>query len=162
MYNCRKDNPERIISKEGYQLRMNLSIQTESSFGNIKQDIGFSRFLSRWKQNVTAESILLAMAYNINKLYIKIQSDRIEWEVIPLLWKLLSDFWNFKKVRSTVFLADQYQGLQGILPILYALLIPCFGSWPINESSCHPLIILIIIILCILRYRFDERPASAL
>lgn len=85
MYNCRKDNPERIISKEGYQLRMNLSIQTESSFGNIKQDIGFSRFLSRGKQNVTAESILLAMAYNINKLYIKIQSDRIEWEVIPLL-----------------------------------------------------------------------------
>lgn len=72
----REENLKRIISEEGCQLRMNRSIQVEGSFGNIKQDMGFRRYLSRGKQNVTAESILLAMAHNINKLHRKIQSDR--------------------------------------------------------------------------------------
>ena len=74
---CREEDLERIISEEGCQLRMNRSIQVEGSFGNIKQDMGFRRYLSRGKQNVTAESILLAMAHNINKLHRKIQSDRM-------------------------------------------------------------------------------------
>ncbi len=73
---CREENLKRIISEEGCQLRMNRSIQVEGSFGNTKQDMGFRRYLSRGKQNVTAESILLAMVHNINKLHRKIQSDR--------------------------------------------------------------------------------------
>lgn len=72
----RKDRLERIISKEGCQLRVNRSIQAEGSFGELKQDMGFRRFMSRGKQNVLAESILLAMAHNINKLHNKTQSDR--------------------------------------------------------------------------------------
>jgi hypothetical protein len=72
----RKDSLERIISKEGCELRMNRSIQAEGSFGELKQDMGFRRFLCRGKKNVLAESILLAMAYNINKLHNKIQSER--------------------------------------------------------------------------------------
>lgn len=52
---------------------MNRSIQAEGSFGELKQDMSFRRYLSRGTQNVTAESILLAMAYNISKLHNKIQ-----------------------------------------------------------------------------------------
>jgi transposase len=72
----RKEDLERIISDEGCELRMNRSIQAEGSFGEIKQDMGFRRFLCKGKQNVLAESILLAMAHNINKLHNKIQLDR--------------------------------------------------------------------------------------
>lgn len=72
----RKESLERIISKEGCKLRMNRSIQAEGSFGELKQDMGFRRFLCKGKQNVLAESILLAMAHNINKLHNKIQSER--------------------------------------------------------------------------------------
>lgn len=72
----RKEDLERIISKEGCELRMNRSIQAEGSFGELKQDMRFRRFLCRGKQNVLAESILLAMAHNINKLHNKIQSER--------------------------------------------------------------------------------------
>lgn len=72
----RKDDLERILSKEGCKLRVNRSIQAEGSFGELKQDMGFRRFMSKGKQNVLAESILLAMARNINKLHNKIQSDR--------------------------------------------------------------------------------------
>ena len=67
---------ERILTEEGCNLRINRSIQAEGSFGELKQDMGFRRFLCRGKQNVEAESILLAIAHNINKLHHKIQSER--------------------------------------------------------------------------------------
>lgn len=72
----RKESLERIVSREGCELRINRSIQAEGSFGELKQDMGFRRFMSRGKPNVLAESILLAMAHNINKLHNKIQSER--------------------------------------------------------------------------------------
>ena len=80
----RKDNLERILSREGCELRMNRSIQAEGSFGELKQDMGFRRFLCRGKQNVLAESILLAMAHNIKKLHNKIQADRTKTHLYPL------------------------------------------------------------------------------
>ncbi|MGE5632398.1 MAG: transposase [Caulobacteraceae bacterium] len=72
----RKDDLERILSKEGCKLRVNRSIQAEGSFGELKEATEFRRFLCRGEQNVLAESILLAMAHNINKLHNKIQSER--------------------------------------------------------------------------------------
>jgi hypothetical protein len=80
----RKENLERIVSEEGCKLRMNRSIQVEGSFGEIKQNMGFPRFLSKGKNNVLAESILLAMSHNINKLHNKIQSDRVGTHLFPL------------------------------------------------------------------------------
>lgn len=52
---------------------MNRSIQAEGSFADIKTDMNFHRYLCRGKTNVLAESILLAMVHNINKLHHKIQ-----------------------------------------------------------------------------------------
>ena len=72
----REEGLERIISDEGCELRMNRSIQAEGSFGELKQDMGFRRFLCRGNQNVLTESTLLAIAHNMNKLHNKIQSER--------------------------------------------------------------------------------------
>lgn len=72
----RKEDEERIISDEGCRLRMNRSIQAEGSFGDLKQDRGFRRFMCRGKENVKAEAVLLAIAYNIEKLHHKIQGER--------------------------------------------------------------------------------------
>lgn len=52
---------------------MNRSIQAEGSFANIKGDMNFRCYLCKGKKNVLAESMLLAMAHNINKLHHKIQ-----------------------------------------------------------------------------------------
>lgn len=71
----RRDNLERILSDEGIVLRINRSIQAEGAFADVKGDMEFRRFLTRGHQNVLAESILLAMGHNINKLHHKIQSD---------------------------------------------------------------------------------------
>jgi hypothetical protein len=65
-----------IHTEEGKLLRMNRSIQVEGAFGKIKADIEFRRFLCRGTQNVLAESILLGIAHNVNKLHNKIQSGR--------------------------------------------------------------------------------------
>ena len=80
----RKDSLERITSNEGCELRMNRSIQSEGSFGELKQDMGFRRFLCKGKKNVLAESILLAMAHNINKLHNKIQSERTQTHLFSI------------------------------------------------------------------------------
>jgi transposase len=80
----RKENLKRIVSEDGCELRMNRSIQAEGSFAEIKQDMGFQRYLCKGKKNVLTESILLAMTHNINKLHNKIQSDRTGTDLFPL------------------------------------------------------------------------------
>ena len=72
----REEALERILSEEGIELRINRSIQVEGVIGEIKQDMGFRRFLCRGKKNILAECILLALAHNVNKLHNKIQSQR--------------------------------------------------------------------------------------
>ena len=80
----RKEDLERIISDEGVLYRMNRSIQAEGSFGDIKQDMQFRRYLSKWSANVLAESTLLAIARNINKLHNKIQNGKTGTYLFPL------------------------------------------------------------------------------
>ena len=72
----RAEDLERITSEYGTMLRMNRSIQAEGSFVDVKEDMNFRRYLYRGKANALAESILLAMGRNINKLHCKIQTGR--------------------------------------------------------------------------------------
>ena len=80
----RQEDLERILSAEGIVYRMNRSIQAEGSFGDLKQDMQFRRYVSKGTSNVLAESILLAMARNINKLHNKIQKGRIGTHLFPV------------------------------------------------------------------------------
>ena len=80
----RQEGLERILTDEGIVLRMNRSIQAEGSFGDLKQDMQFRRYISKGTSNVLAESILLAMARNINKLHNKIQKGRIGTHLFPV------------------------------------------------------------------------------
>lgn len=80
----RKEDLERIVSEEGCELRMNRSIQAEGSFGDLKQDSGFRRFLCRGIVNIKAEAVLLALAHNMNKLHHKIQRERTGTHLFPM------------------------------------------------------------------------------
>ena len=84
IYKTQKRGFERIISDEGVLFRMNRSIQAEGSFGDIKQDMQFRRYLSKGSANVLAESTLLAIARNINKLHNKIQNGKTGTHLFPL------------------------------------------------------------------------------
>lgn len=65
-----------ITTPKGIELRMNRSIQVEGAFGVLKQDYGFRRFLTRGKENVEVEMLLLCFAFNINKLHNKTAKNR--------------------------------------------------------------------------------------
>ena len=67
---------ENITTPKGIELRMNRSIQVEGAFGVLKQDYGFRRFLTRGKENVEVEMLLLCFAFNINKLHNKTAKNR--------------------------------------------------------------------------------------
>ncbi len=80
----RQADLERLVSEEGKLYRMNRSIQAEGSFGDIKQDMQFRRYLTKGTINVLAESTLLAIARNINKLHNKIQNGKTGIHLFPL------------------------------------------------------------------------------
>ncbi|NRT71244.1 IS1182 family transposase [Clostridium beijerinckii] len=65
-----------ITTEFGTKLRMNRSIQVEGAFGVLKSDYEFNRFLTRGKNSVQTEFILLCFGYNINKLHSKIQNEK--------------------------------------------------------------------------------------
>ena len=72
----RNESLQRITSPTGILLRMNRSIQSEGAFGVIKQDCGFRQFLLRGNKKVRTEILIVAFAYNVNKLHHKIQQNR--------------------------------------------------------------------------------------
>lgn len=80
----RMESLERIVSEEGQLLRMNRSIQSEGAFGEVKCNMEFRRFLCRGTENVLAESILLGLAHNVNKLHSKIQNEHCGEYLHPL------------------------------------------------------------------------------
>lgn len=67
---------ENIMTEEGILLRVNRSIQVEGAFGVLKNDYGFNRFLTRGKNSVKTEFLLLCFGYNVNKLHTKVQNER--------------------------------------------------------------------------------------
>ena len=75
---------ENITTGKGIHLRINRSIQVEGAFGVLKNDYEFSRFLTRGKNNVKTEFILLCLGFNINKLHAKIQKERLGHHLHPI------------------------------------------------------------------------------
>jgi len=80
----RQEDLERITSEEGIELRVNRSIQAEGAFADIKEDMGFRRFLGRGTGNALLAVMLLAMAHNIQKLHHKIQHGTAGRHRIPV------------------------------------------------------------------------------
>lgn len=75
---------DNITTERGVLLRVNRSIQVEGAFGVLKNDYSFTRFLTRGKNNVKTEFLLLCLGYNVNKLHAKIQNERCGKELHDL------------------------------------------------------------------------------
>lgn len=72
----RQASLERIITDEGKLLRVNRSIQAEGSFGQLKSNRGFKRFLTGGNVKVMTELCLLALSQNIVKYIRKCNSGK--------------------------------------------------------------------------------------
>jgi len=80
----RQASLQRIMSEEGKRLRVNRSIQSEGTFGVLKEDYGFRRFLRRGQNNVFTETLLYAMAFNLNKLHARILTNNCGYTLYQL------------------------------------------------------------------------------
>jgi len=85
----REERRQNITSEEGILLRINRSIQAEGVFGITKRDMGLRRFLTRGKEMVETEYLLLAFGFNIKKLHHRIQENR--FKVLLFLAENLSE-----------------------------------------------------------------------
>ena len=74
----REQAAQRIASEHGIQLRLCRSIQVEGAFALLKSDFGFRRFLTRGRANIRAELFLLAMAFDLKKLWMKREHGRLK------------------------------------------------------------------------------------
>lgn len=59
---------QNLSSEEGRQLRAKRSVEVETGFGNIKQNMGFRRFHLRGKEKVNIEWGLICIAHNMQKM----------------------------------------------------------------------------------------------
>lgn len=80
----RKRSLANVTSQYGTVLRVNRSIQAEGVFGVLKENMQFTRFLTRGETNVRTEMLLLALGFNINKLHNRIQNGRLGQHLFPL------------------------------------------------------------------------------
>lgn len=60
-----------IATERSVHLRLCRSIQVEGAFALLKTDFGFRRFLTRGKANIRTELFLLALAFDLRKLWMK-------------------------------------------------------------------------------------------
>lgn len=80
----RKNSTKNITSEKGIKLRVNRSIQVEGAFGVIKQDMGFRRFLTRGKRKTETQFFLISFAFNLMKLYSRIENGRFNVDLFEL------------------------------------------------------------------------------
>ena len=94
-----------LTSKKGLQMRSKRPIEVEATFGNIKWNMGFKRFLLRGLRKVTIEWGLLCLAHNFNKLVNKkkeAKENAMEMANIFLLFKNLLN--SITKTEKNIFL----------------------------------------------------------
>lgn len=63
---------EKLLSKEGIAHRKQRCWDIEAIFGNIKQNMGFKRFMLRGIEKVETELGLIAMAHNLKKVSLRV------------------------------------------------------------------------------------------
>lgn len=77
----REQAARNILTERGLHLRLCRSIQVEGAFGLLKNDFGFRRFLTWGKANIRTELFLLALAFDLKKLWMKREQGRLQTRV---------------------------------------------------------------------------------
>ena len=67
---------ERLIYDRGVQLRIHRSIQAESAFAIIKEDMKFRRYACHGKDSVLPQCIIMTRMFDTSRRHHKIQDDR--------------------------------------------------------------------------------------
>lgn len=65
----KKEAMENLLSPKGIEMRVNRSAQVEGAFGVLKQDMEYDRVRRRGLENVSLETMMTLLGYNLRKLF---------------------------------------------------------------------------------------------
>ena len=74
----REQSTKNIITERGIHLHLCRAIRAEGEFVLLKNNFGFRRFLTTGKANIRTEFFLLALAFDLKKLWIKQEHGRLQ------------------------------------------------------------------------------------
>jgi transposase len=97
----KKKSKENLTSKEGKELRGRRCTEVEQTFGQIKWNKGFKRFLLRGLKKVNIEIGLIAIAHNIQKLSTLLNSPNLS-AFCDILLTTLSKLCNDIKLKLII------------------------------------------------------------
>ena len=68
---------ENLTGKEGVRLRKKRNVEVETVFGQIKRNMGYSKFRLRGLEKVNIDLGLLAISHNIKKMFNQVQVETV-------------------------------------------------------------------------------------
>ena len=77
----RAETTQCITSQRDIHLRPCRSIQVEGAFALLKNNFGFRRFFTRGRANIRSELFLLAIAFDLKKLWMEREHGRLQTRV---------------------------------------------------------------------------------
>ncbi len=114
---------ENLLSEKGRELRGRRCAEVEQTFGQIKWNKKFNRFLLRGLPKVSIEIGLIAIAHNLQKLAMLLSSDKIpgfytqSLQFLKRLWGNLCVIFRHVLVKTdylTILLIDKNYSLKKI------------------------------------------------
>lgn len=89
-----------LLSPKGIEIRINRSIQVEGAFGQIKQNMGYTRVRRRGIEEVETEFMLVCLGKNMRRLFSILSGSKIKnsyWNIPKNLTKEIFPFVKQKK-----------------------------------------------------------------
>jgi len=111
---------ENLMSDTGKKLRGRRCSEVEQTFGQIKWNKGFKRFLLRGTSKVTVEVGLIALAHNLQKLSILLMKNDLNGKVLLKILALKPLLWQFTLIfKKHIQLKHKFEQ-KNIIPELYS------------------------------------------
>jgi hypothetical protein len=111
---------ENLMSDTGKKLRGRRCSEVEQTFGQIKWNKGFKRFLLRGTSKVTVEVGLIALAHNLQKLSILLMKNDLNGNVLLKILALKPLLWQFTLIfKKHIQLKHKFEQ-KNIKPQLYS------------------------------------------
>ncbi len=110
----KKKSKENLTSKEGKELRGRRCSEVEQTFGQLKWNKGFKRFLLRGIPKVTVEVALLVLAHNIQKLSALLCYSN-SFAFLYLKFNILVKFWSILRTKILFHKSEEIKSARIII-----------------------------------------------
>ena len=97
----KEDARKNLQSPKGIEIRINRSIQVEGTFGQIKQNMQYTRIRRRGLEKVSCEIMLMCLGANIRKYFSSLDGKKIKSNYWNIPSNLKEEKFPFPKQKRT-------------------------------------------------------------